>query len=414
MIGIKCWDFGCGSYDPAVAQKVKASLLQSTIGKPVRFDSEYSTGDGLRRMVDLSFNAVRNPDGHVIYVIGSGIEITDRVQAETQNKETAARLESMCASAIDGIVTIDTRGVITSANPAAVALFGYSANEMIGQKVNLLMPEPWQRERDSYLSAYLETGEARIIGEGREVRGRRKNGTEFEMELQVSEAKSQGERIFVGTVRDITEHKRWETEIIDREAHLRRVINNQIGPVGVIDRDGILLEVDDRSLQIAQTRREVVIGKNFADAPWWNYDPAVAQQMRDAMQRAFAGEIVRYDVSLFSHGDDGVMIDFMIAPVFDDDGQIKYLIPSGVDIRDRYAAENRLKESESRFRSMANGLPLLVWVHDHEGKQVTVNQAFCDFYNVAEEQMRHMAWQNLSHPDDFKTYTEEFARCVKV
>lgn len=113
------------------------------------------------------------------------------------------------------------------------------------------------------------------------------------------------------------ERARSEEEVAQREAHLRRVINNQLGLVGVIDRNGILLEVDDRSLKIAHTRREVVVGRHFANAPWWSYDPAVATKMHEAMQQAMLGEVVRFDVSLFAHGDEGVMIDFMIAPVFD-------------------------------------------------------------------------------------------------
>ncbi|PAY17549.1 hypothetical protein CKO51_21035 [Rhodopirellula sp. SM50] len=157
------------------------------------------------------------------------------------------------------------------------------------------------------------------------------------------------------------ERARSEEELANREAHLRRVINNQLGLVGVIDRNGILLEVDDRSLKIARTRREDVVGKHFADAPWWSYDPAVAARMRDAMRRAMAGEVVRYDVSLFAHGDEGVMIDFMIAPVTDDNGEVEFLIPSGVDIRDRYRAQQQLVENERRVSMALRAGRMAAW-----------------------------------------------------
>ena len=159
---------------------------------------------------------------------------------------------------------------------------------------------------------------------------------------------------WVGMNIDIHDQKQSRLELADREAHLRRVINNQLGLVGVIDRNGLLLEVDDRSLEYARVNRHEVIGKPFHEAPWWNYDPKVAQQMRDAMDRAFKGEPVRYDVSLFAHGDDGVLIDFMIAPVFDDDGNIEYLIPSGVDIRDRKKAELKQQEVAVRLEAIFN------------------------------------------------------------
>ncbi|QDV40478.1 Aerobic respiration control sensor protein ArcB [Stieleria neptunia] len=157
------------------------------------------------------------------------------------------------------------------------------------------------------------------------------------------------------------ERARSEEELANREAHLRRVINNQLGLVGVVDRNGILLEVDDRSLKIARTRREDVIGKPFDEAPWWSYDPAVAARMRDAMRRAMAGEVVRYDVSLFAPGDEGVMIDFMIAPVTDDHGEVEFLIPSGVDIRDRYRAQQQLMENERRVSMALRAGRMAAW-----------------------------------------------------
>ncbi|PHQ31463.1 two-component system sensor histidine kinase/response regulator [Rhodopirellula bahusiensis] len=159
---------------------------------------------------------------------------------------------------------------------------------------------------------------------------------------------------WVGMNSDISDRKQHQAEAAEREAHLRRVINHQLGLVGVIDRDGILVEVDDRSLEIAKVARKDVIGKHFAEAPWWTYDPKVASKVREAMQRAFAGEVVRFDVSLFAYGDEGVRIDFMIAPVVNDSGEVDYLIPSGIDIRDRHRAEVELKRAAARLdKSMA-------------------------------------------------------------
>ncbi|TWU49517.1 PAS domain S-box protein [Rubripirellula reticaptiva] len=195
---------------------------------------------------------------------------------------------------------------------------------------------------------------------------------------------------FVVTFADVTELQRGQKLLMEREAHLRRVINHQLGLVGVIDREGNLVEVDDRSLQIAKTRREDVIGKPFAEAAWWSYDQAVSKQIRDAMDRAFGGEVVRFDVSLFAHGDDGVYIDFMLAPVRDEHGDIEYLIPSGVDIRDR-------RNSERLVRTIAENSTHGLVMMDERGFVIYCNQAWLDMTGFDDKEIRSMPLHDLVH-----------------
>lgn len=120
-------------------------------------------------------------------------------------RDTAARLESIVESAVDGVLSIDEAGTIESVNQAAVDIFGYRREELIGSPVTMLMPSPYREEHDGYVERYLDTGDARIIGRGREVAGRRKDGTEFPLYLAVSEGQHRESRVFTGIVRDLSD-----------------------------------------------------------------------------------------------------------------------------------------------------------------------------------------------------------------
>lgn len=142
---------------------------------------------------------------------------------------SSARLNSIVRTAVDGIVTIDVHGTVKTFNLAAERLFGYMASEVIGHNVSMLMPQPHRADHDSYLHRYLETGDPRIIGIGREVDGRRKDGTTFPLDLAVSEFEVDGETYFTGMLRDITERREMRLEreeligqLEDKNAELER------------------------------------------------------------------------------------------------------------------------------------------------------------------------------------------------
>ena len=123
------------------------------------------------------------------------------------------RLRTLVSTAVDGVMIIDANGTVQEYNPACEQLFGYREDEVVGRNVKMLMPSPYQEEHDEYLSRYRATGNKRIIGIGREVEGRRKDGTTFPMELSVGEARPGGQQVFVGIIRDITARKSAEQSL---------------------------------------------------------------------------------------------------------------------------------------------------------------------------------------------------------
>ena len=141
--------------------------------------------------------------------------------------ETARLLEAIIATAIDGIITIDSRGIVESINPAALELFGYKASEVIGNNISILMPEPDRSNHDNYIHNYQATGHRKIIGIGREVRGKKKDGTTFPFRLAVSEVFYKDKSIFTGFIHDLTKEKQAEDRLLKHTLELEEVVRER-------------------------------------------------------------------------------------------------------------------------------------------------------------------------------------------
>ncbi|MBI4275330.1 MAG: PAS domain S-box protein [Rhizobiales bacterium] len=131
-----------------------------------------------------------------------------------------AHLKSILDTVPDAMVVIDEQGIMHSFSSAAERLFGFTADEALGQNVNMLMPQPYRRDHNNYINHYLRTGERRIIGIGRLVVGERKDGSTFPMELAVGEMRSNNKRFFTGFIRDLTERQKTESRLQELQSEL--------------------------------------------------------------------------------------------------------------------------------------------------------------------------------------------------
>jgi len=151
------------------------------------------------------------------------VDLSRQHQLENDLANEARRSQTIIESAIDGIITIDETGIIQTANPAVERIFGYPISDLLGQNISILMPSPHKEQHDDYLKRYLETGEARIIGVGREVTGRRKDGSSVDIRLSISAFEMDGQEMFVGFTHDNTERNRARKEARDHLAQLARL-----------------------------------------------------------------------------------------------------------------------------------------------------------------------------------------------
>lgn len=141
--------------------------------------------------------------------------------------ESAKLLSAIIETAIDGIITIDDKGLIESINPSALKIFGYEEQELIGKNISVLMPEPDKSRHDGYLHRYQNTGEKKIIGKGREVKGLRKGGSEFPFRLAVSEVQLHDRVIYTGFIHDLSKEKEAEEFLKNYTVELEELVESR-------------------------------------------------------------------------------------------------------------------------------------------------------------------------------------------
>ena len=212
----------------------------------------------------------------------------ERDEAERDLLEREARLRSILETVPDALIIIDERGTIESFSKSAERLFGYSEREIVGQNVRILMPEPYSSAHDSYLQRYLGTGERRIIGIGRVVVGRRRDGSTFPMELAVGEVRTEHGRRFTGFVRDLTERHRTERRLQDLQSELMHVSRlSAMGQMGA----ALAHELNQPLTAIINY---VQAARRMSEASGEPLSPRVAEVLeKTAQQAARAGQIIR-------------------------------------------------------------------------------------------------------------------------
>lgn len=218
--GRRPWDFLLDAEDAANAEETFGEVVQEDIIRHPRHT--WVAKNDRKILIEWSNSAFRDEDGCLLYIVGTGLDVTAEARFEESFLDSERRASAIVDTVPDAMLIIDTGGTIRFANPATERQFGYSADELVGNSIRMLAAPPYDRELDSHLKHYLETGEKRIIGTRREVRGERKNGTTFPMEVSVGEFQD-GERYFVGFAHDISARKQAEGNAAELQLQLERI-----------------------------------------------------------------------------------------------------------------------------------------------------------------------------------------------
>ncbi|HUA68158.1 MAG TPA: PAS domain S-box protein [Candidatus Saccharimonadales bacterium] len=264
-----------------------------------------------------------------------------RRQAASDLSDSAKRLRAILETAVEAIITIDERGTIESFNLAAEQIFGYKAKELIGQNVNILMPSPHREQHNNYLGNYLRTGHAKIIGLGREIVARRKNGQTFPIDLAVSEVRLAKQRLFTGFIRDISERKQAEKTLL----HYAALVESSEDAIVGKTLDGHITSWNRGAEKIFGYTRAEMAGKPISmliPADRKNEEPEILERIK-------RGESVdHYETR--RRCKDGRLIDISvtISPIHDADGNIIGASKVARDITERKQLEKEILEISER------------------------------------------------------------------
>lgn len=194
-----------------------------------------------------------------------------------QQRQTISDMEQLKLGTfnamLDGLVVMDRQGIILEINESGARLFGYTAEELLGTKVNGLMPEPHQRNHDQYLADYQRTGQRKVIGRQRLLEGKKKTGETFPLLLQVNEREQQGSPVYVGVVHDMTDFYRLETEALKRTALLDAAMNVSSSGFIICDESGVVAELNSTAAAMIGADNEKIIGSKLVE-----YFQATAQK----------------------------------------------------------------------------------------------------------------------------------------
>ena len=198
--------------DRRTLQQLRRELAATGIKQSAELD--IVRGDGSIRRVWLEAVMAAGTPANAMALI-SMIDLTELRAVQEELRQRTQLQRAVLDATLAGIVTIDDSGTIESANPAVETIFGYATDELIGRNVKMLMPAPYHDEHDGYLARHRRTGQKRIIGAGREVRGLRKDASEFRVHLTVKELQQGGRPIFVGFLHDLTGEEHLESQLRD-------------------------------------------------------------------------------------------------------------------------------------------------------------------------------------------------------
>jgi len=336
----------------------------------------------------------------------------ERRRAEETLRESEERFRAVANSANDGIVSTNSQGIMFYWNKTAHAMFGYTDDEILGQSLIVLMPERYQGKYQDVLKHWFTNYENRQLSKTVEAVGRRKDGSEFPIELSAGSWNTREGTFFTGIVRDITERKQVEETLRKSEEKYRTLIQKIQAAVVVHGADTQILTSNSMAQELLGLTGDQMLGKTTIDSAWHFFlEDGTAMPLEKypvnqvlASRQALRNFIVRVHRP---NKENDVWVLVNADPVFGIEAEITQVIVTFVDITERKRAEENLRRSEQKFRALAENIPNVVFQckNDSHYTFLYLNEAIENLTGYPREDFleKGLSFFDLSHPDDVKT-----------
>jgi PAS domain S-box-containing protein len=375
-------------------------------GRPFEAEARLRRADGEYRLTLHRKVPLRDEAGNIVKWYGSVIDIEDRKRAEEELKGSEEKHRVIVEAASDAVISIDENGGILLANPATARIFGYDPVELIGKPLTVLMPEFMRKLHEFGFKRYLATGQRHLNWQGAEVTAMRKNGQEFPVEVSFGEMTSNGHKVFTGFIRDISAKKRAEDELRKQKEVFEKIFENIPVMIAFFGANGRIELVNPEWERTTGWTLQEIREQNLDIFAELYPDPQYRQVARDYAVLSTGGRAV-FKVRV----KDGRVIDMATDVVQLSDG---WRLGIGLDITERQRAEADLRESEARFRLVADSAPVLIWMSGKDKLCTYFNKPWLDFTGRSMDKELGNGWADGVAPEDLHrcldTYVQSFDR----
>lgn len=328
-------------------------------------------------------------------------------------EETDTRYRAVFDGAADGILTIDHNGVICSANPALCRILGYEPAELAGQPLDILIPAE-EREQHRHLVSEYAAGRldgSHVMGQVREIDALHRNGELVPVEISVSDTRLNGRPFFSATLRDISERKAAERRIRESQRTLSTLMSNLPGMAYrcLNDADWTVVFVSQGCTELTGYEPHELENNRVISYEQIVYPPDRKRMREEVNQVLRRGAIFSIVYRIVHKSGEIRWVHERGSAVVGHDGRVRYLEGFISDVTYMKRIEESLRESEQRFRAIADSTPILIWASGTDRRITFVNQRLVEYTGKSEQELQGNGWLSLVHDDDVERVRADYA-----